>query len=143
MRTRMSSPGRDLVRSKLAAPVPRAGLIPRVGLQALLQTNLSAKLVLVDAPAGFGKTTLLAQWQATAVGDRVAWVALDQGDNDPTSFWVYVVEALRTVEPGVGAAALAGLGRPTADLQREVLPGLLNELSTVGRRWCWCWMTTT
>src|SRR5215204_3790664 len=103
--SRMSSPGRDLVRSKLAAPAPRAGLIPRVGLQALLQANLSAKLVLLDAPAGSGKTTLLAQWQATAVGDRVAWVALDRGDNDPTSFWIYVVEALRGVEPGVGAAA--------------------------------------
>jgi LuxR family transcriptional regulator, maltose regulon positive regulatory protein len=128
----MSSPGRDLVRSKLAAPAPRAGLIPRVGLQALLQANLSAKLVLLDAPAGSGKTTLLAQWQATAVGDRVAWVALDRGDNDPTSFWIYVVEALRSVEPGVGAAALGVLGRRTADLHREVLPGLLNELSRVG-----------
>jgi LuxR family maltose regulon positive regulatory protein len=120
------------MRSKLTAPAPRAGLIPRVGLQALLQTNLRAKLVLLDAPAGSGKTTLLAQWQATTVGDRVAWVALDQGDNDPTSFWVYVVEALRTVEPGVGAAVLADLARPTSDLQREVLPGLLNELSRVG-----------
>jgi LuxR family transcriptional regulator, maltose regulon positive regulatory protein len=131
-RNAMSSPGSDLVRSKLAAPAQRAGLIPRVGLQALLRDHLRAKLVLLDAPAGSGKTTLLAQWQATTVGDRVAWVALDQGDNDPTSFWVYVVEALRTVEPGVGAAALADLARPTADLLREVLPGLLNELSMIG-----------
>ena len=57
---------------------------------------------------------------------------MDEGGNDPTSFWVYVVEALRSVDPGVGTAALAVLGRPTADLHREVLPGLLNELSSVG-----------
>jgi LuxR family transcriptional regulator, maltose regulon positive regulatory protein len=128
----MRSPGRDLVRSKLAAQAPRAGLIPRVGLQALLQANLSAKLVLLDAPAGSGKTTLLAQWRAAVGPRRVAWVSLDRGDNDPTRFWIYVVEALRSVEPGVGATALGVLGRPTVDLHREVLPGLLNELSGVG-----------
>ena len=73
----------------------------------------------------------------------MAWVSLDEGDNDPTRFWVYVVEALRTVEPGVGASALPALGRPSADLYRAVLPGLLNELSTVGCRCSWCWTTTT
>jgi LuxR family transcriptional regulator, maltose regulon positive regulatory protein len=98
-----------LVWSKLVAPAPRAGLITRAGLQSLLQARLEAKLCLLDAPAGFGKTTLLAQWQAAAGGGRVAWVWLDEGDNDPTRFWVYVVEALRTVEPGLGTAALQAL----------------------------------
>jgi LuxR family maltose regulon positive regulatory protein len=112
--------------------MPRAGLIPRVGLQALLQTNLSAKLVLLDAPAGFGKTTLLTQWRAAAGARRVAWVSLDENDNDPTRFWVYVVEALRGVEPGMGTAALQGLRRMTADLHRVVLPLLVNELSRIG-----------
>jgi LuxR family transcriptional regulator, maltose regulon positive regulatory protein len=128
----IGSPGLELVRSKLAAPAPRAGLLPRAGLQSLLQAGLGAKLCLVDAPAGFGKTTLLAQWRAAAGGGRVAWVSLDEGDDDPTRFWVYVVEALRSVEPGVGASALAALGRPRADLDRVVLPGLLNELSAAG-----------
>jgi LuxR family transcriptional regulator, maltose regulon positive regulatory protein len=123
----IGSPG---VWSKLAAPAPRAGLVPRAGLQSLLQAGLGAKLCLVDAPAGFGKTTLLAQWRAAADGARVAWVSLDEGDDDPTRFWVYVVEALRTVESGVGASALAALGRPSVDLYRVVVPGLLNELST-------------
>ena len=125
-------PGSGLVASKLVAPAPRAELIPRVDLLSLLQASLQLKLCLVEAPAGFGKTTLLAQWQAAAGGGRVAWVSLDEGDNDPTRFWVYVVEALRTVEPGVGAAALDALRRPTADLYRAVLPGLLNELSRIG-----------
>ena len=127
-----ASPGPDLLWTKLAVPAPRPGLIARTGLQALLQRGLEAKLCLVDAPAGSGKTTLLAQWCATAGAGRVAWVSLDEGDNDPTRFWVYVVEALRTVEPGVGAGVLDTLRRPSADLQRTVLPGLLSELSEAG-----------
>jgi LuxR family maltose regulon positive regulatory protein len=124
-------PGSGLVASKLTAPALRAGLLPRAGLQSLLQVGLEGKLCLVDAPAGSGKTTLLAQWRAAAGGDRVAWVSLDEGDNDPARFWFYLVEALRLVEPGVGAAARAALGRQTADLYRAVLPGLLNELNRV------------
>ena len=125
-------PGSGLVASKLVTPAPRAGLIRRADLLSLLQASRQLKLCLVEAPAGSGKTTLLAQWQAAAGGGRVAWVSLDEDDNDPTRFWIYVVEALRTVEPGVGAAALEALRRPSADLYRAVLPGLLNELSRIG-----------
>jgi LuxR family maltose regulon positive regulatory protein len=128
----IGSPGPELLWTKLAAPAPRPGLLPRTDLQEQLQKGLEAKLCLLDAPAGSGKTTLLAQWSATAGAGRVAWVSLDEGDNDPTRFWVYVVEALRTVEPGVGAAALDALRRPSADLYRAVLPGLLNQLSAAG-----------
>jgi len=63
---------------------------------------------------------------------RVAWVSLDEGENDPTRFWLYTVEALRTVEPSVGAAALAALQRTSADLYRAVLPSLHSELRAVG-----------
>src|SRR5918994_1813517 len=122
----------ELVWGKLRPPALRAGLIQRAGLLSLLQTGLAAKLCLLDAPAGFGKTTLLGQWRMAAGGHRVAWVSMDEGDNDPTRLWVYVVEALRTVEPGVGAAALEALHRPSADLGRVVLPGLLNDLQAVG-----------
>jgi LuxR family maltose regulon positive regulatory protein len=126
----MSSPTTDLVLTKLRPPATRTGLLPRASLQSMLLAGLQAKLCLVEAPAGSGKTTLLTQQRADAGAGRVAWVSLDEGDNDPTRFWIYVVEALRTVEPGVGAAALAALGRPSADLYRVVLPGMLNELST-------------
>jgi LuxR family transcriptional regulator, maltose regulon positive regulatory protein len=91
-----------------------------------------AKLCLVAAPAGSGKTTLLAHWRTTAGAGRVAWVSLDEEDNDPTRLWVYVVEALRTVEPGVGATALDALGRPSVDHEQAVLASLLNELSRIG-----------
>jgi ATP/maltotriose-dependent transcriptional regulator MalT len=125
----IGSPDPELVWTSLLPPTPRAGLIPREGLQSLLQAGLGGKLCLLDAPAGYGKTTLLAQWSATAGAGRVAWVSLDKGHNDPTRFWISVAEAVRTVEPHVGAAALQALQRPSADLDRVVLPSLLNDLS--------------
>jgi LuxR family transcriptional regulator, maltose regulon positive regulatory protein len=125
----IGSPDPELVWTSLLPPTPRAGLIPREGLQSLLQAGLGGKLCLLDAPAGYGKTTLLAQWSATAGAGRVAWVSLDEGHNDPTRFWISVAEAVRTVEPHVGAAALQALQRPSADLDRVVLPSLLNDLS--------------
>jgi LuxR family maltose regulon positive regulatory protein len=128
----ISSSRADLVWTKLSPPAPRAELIPRAGLQSLLQAGLEAKLCLLDAPAGSGKTTLLAQWCATAGVGRVAWVSLDESDNDPTRFWIYVIEALRTVEPGVGRPALMALHRVSVDHERVVLPSLLNDLSEIG-----------
>ena len=73
------------------------------------------KLTLVSAPAGFGKTTLLAEWLAAgparSAGERlVAWLSLDRADNDTASFWTYMIAALRTVASGVGESALAGRG---------------------------------
>jgi LuxR family maltose regulon positive regulatory protein len=124
--------GPELLWSKLWPPTPRAGLVPRASPQSLLQAGLKAKLCLLSAPAGFGKTTLLTQWCAVAGAGGVAWVSLDEGDNDPTRLWVYVVEALRTVEPSVATAALAALRRMGADLCRAVLPSLHGELSAVG-----------
>ena len=124
--------GPNLVLTKLRPPAPRAGLIPRDSLQALLQAGLQGKLCLVGAPAGFGKTTLLTQWCDAAGGGRVAWLSLDEGDNDPIRLWTYIVEALRTVEPSLGTAALQVLRGASPDLDRTVLPGLINELSVTG-----------
>jgi LuxR family maltose regulon positive regulatory protein len=125
-------PGPELLWTKLVAPAPRAGLLPRAGLQSLLQASLGAKLCLVSAPAGSGKTTLLAQWRAVAGGGRVAWVSLEESDNDSTRFWSYLVAALRTVEPQVGTVALEALGGPSVELERVVVPSLVNDLATVG-----------
>jgi LuxR family transcriptional regulator, maltose regulon positive regulatory protein len=125
-------PGPELLWTKLVAPAPRAGLLPRAGLQSLLQASLQAKLCLVAAPAGSGKTTLLAQWRAVAGGGGVAWVSLEESDNDSTRFWSYLVAALRTVEPGVGTVALEALRGPSVELERVVVPSLVNDLATVG-----------
>jgi LuxR family transcriptional regulator, maltose regulon positive regulatory protein len=124
-------PRPELLWTKLVAPAPRAGLLPRADVQSLLRSSLQAKLCLVAAPAGSGKTTLLAQWQAMAGGGRVAWVSLDEGDNDPTRFWSYLVAAVRTVEPEVGTVALEALGDPSVELERVVVPSLVSDLATV------------
>jgi LuxR family transcriptional regulator, maltose regulon positive regulatory protein len=126
------SPGWGLVWSKLTPPGPRAGTIARPRLQSLLEAGLETKLCLLDGPAGSGKTTLLAHWSATAGLGRVAWVSLDGSDNDPVRLWIYIGEALRSVEPGVGAAALQALRRPSVDFGRSVLPSLLNDLKGIG-----------
>ena len=90
-----------LLQTKLYAPRPRPGLVPRPRLSERLSRGVESKLTLVSAPAGFGKTTLLAEWLASvpADGRSTAWLSLDQGDNEPASFWTYLIAALQTVRP--------------------------------------------
>jgi len=90
-------------------------------------------VTLISAPAGFGKTTLLADWLATGpAGERsTAWLSLDQADNQPGSFWIYLITALQKVAPGVGARALSLLQEPQPPPVDTVLATLLNELSAV------------
>ena len=118
-----------LLATKLHLPRGRHGLVARPRLIDRLSRASGAKLTLVSAPAGFGKTTLLTEW--LAAGERPAgWLSLDRRDNDPTTFWTYVVSALRTAVPQVGAAALALLELPRSPIE-GVLASLLNDLSAV------------
>ena len=121
-----------LLESKLHPPRPRRALVPRPRLDALLDQAWSASLTLVAGPAGFGKTTLLADWSShTAPGRATAWLSLDQRDTEPSSFWAYVVGALRTAVPGVGEAALHLLRAPHGPAQ-AALESLLNDLQSDG-----------
>jgi len=125
-----------LLETKLYVPRPRRGLVPRPRLSERLDRGTASKLVLVSAPAGFGKTTLLTEWlaarPAAPAGERLAaWLSLDRGDNDPASFWTYVIAALRTAAPGVGESALALLGEPQPPPIETVLTMLLNDLGAV------------
>jgi LuxR family maltose regulon positive regulatory protein len=73
---------------------------------------------------------LVAQWAASASeGRRVAWLSLEAGDNDPARFWIYVIEALRSVLPGIGEASVAMLRAPGVNLVDEALPTLVNEVA--------------
>jgi LuxR family maltose regulon positive regulatory protein len=108
----------------------RAELVQRHRLVDLLSRPGLHKLTLIDAPAGWGKTTLLAEWAASPDERRpFAWVSLDQADNDPMRFWTYVVTALRTVRPGLGERALGALRGRGPSTTRDVLPELINELA--------------
>ena len=86
----------------------------------------------MSAPAGFGKTTLLAEWlsRARARGRSAAWLSLDQRDNDPVLFCTYLVAALRSVEPAVGDDALSLLQSPQPAIE-AVLGTVLNDLSVI------------
>jgi LuxR family maltose regulon positive regulatory protein len=123
--------GPVLLETKLHAPTPGPSTLTRPHLSAVLGAGAGKKLTLVSAPAGFGKTTLLAAWCAAEKQRRPAsWVHLDQGDNDPLCMWTYVVEALHRMDPGVGTHSLAALRAPGASLLDAVLPLLLNELAS-------------
>ena len=126
----MASP---LLETKLHVPKVRRGLVARPRLTERLSVGVETKLTLVSAPAGFGKTTLLAEWLAGAPADRqaTAWLSLDEADNEPGVFWTYLICALRTVAPGVGATALASLEGPQPSPTDLVLATLLNELNTL------------
>src|SRR3954469_16894818 len=115
--------------TQLYVPKLRRSPVTRGRLLDKLRHGAEARLTLVSAPAGFGKTTLLAEWFEQAPGERsAAWLSLDSADNDPVSFWTYVVTALQTAVPAVGSKALELLaGSPvSAEL---VLTTVLNELA--------------
>ena len=120
------------VPAKLHAPSARPVWVKRAQLTRYL-AGTAARLVLVDAPAGFGKTTLVAQWCSSAgEGQRFAWVSLEHGDDDPGSLWWQVVSALQRACPEIdGDAILTALRAQSRDVAGSVLPVLLNELGAL------------
>ncbi len=120
------------IETKLHAPGPRKEWVQRPALIHYL-TGADAKLILVDAPAGFGKTTLVSQWRASEIETRpFAWLSLDQGDDDPGRLWWYVVCALQRACPGLaGYDILRALRVQAPDIAGEVLPALVNELAAL------------
>ena len=106
----MSAP---ILATKLYIPPPRSKIVLRPRLIERLNEGLSSgrKLTLISASAGFGKTTLVSEW--VAVCERpVAWLSLDEGDNDPTQFLTYLVAALQTIAANIGARVLGVLQSP-------------------------------
>jgi len=89
------------------------------------------RLTLLVAPAGWGKTSLLADWHTTGRRERVCWLALDPEDSDPVRFWTYLITAVRTVQPGVGEQALGTLSVRGRALLDAALPALLNDLAAL------------
>jgi LuxR family maltose regulon positive regulatory protein len=138
----------SLLATKLYIPPPRPELVPRPRLIERLNAGLlgqsgdqgrlafARKLTLISAPAGFGKTTLLSEWIAgSGPRTRVAWLSLDEGDNDPARFWAYFVAALQMIpglrEAGVGESALAMLQSPQPPPAEAILTALINEITAI------------
>jgi hypothetical protein len=129
----MGRAGHDIpLEVKLRPPMPRRQWLERGGLLDVLAAS-RARLVLVAAPTGFGKTVLAAQWLARQTGDRHGtWVSLDRGDNDPVRLWWHVVCALQQALPDLGDSR--GLRPPSSlapDLDGQVLPALVRQLAAL------------
>jgi LuxR family transcriptional regulator, maltose regulon positive regulatory protein len=117
-----------LLATKLHVPHPQPGFVSRPRLAAALDEGLARQLVLVCAPAGSGKTVLLADW-AGRDGRLVAWLSLDAADNDPARFWRHVVAALDRVRPGIAERAGPLLGPPAPPSFEGLVTALVNELA--------------
>src|SRR4030066_1382895 len=105
-----------LLFTKLYIPPPRSKIVLRPRLIEQLNEGLQRKLTLISASAGFGKTTLVSEWAAGCERPepkvRVAWLSLDEGDNDPTQFLTYLVAALQTLAVNIGTGVLAIIQSP-------------------------------
>ena len=125
----VAAPERDvLLATKLHLPGPRPDLVPRPRLTARLDEGLARGLVLACAPAGYGKTILLADW-ARRGGRPAGWLSLDAGDNDPARFWRHAVAALDRARPGISDRVAPLLGPPAPASFQGLVTALINELA--------------
>lgn len=124
-----------ILSTKLYIPLARPHLVARPRLLDRLNQGLTHRLVLISGPAGFGKTTLLSEW--VQGGGRpeaypyVAWLSLDQADNDPVRFWMYAIAALQTIREDLGEAALTILQSPQPPVIEALLTGLINDIAAL------------
>jgi LuxR family maltose regulon positive regulatory protein len=117
-----------LLATKLHMPRPRPDLVPRPRLAERLDEGLARGLMLVCAPAGYGKTVLLADW-ARRGRQPVAWLSLDVGDNDPARFWRHGVAALDRGRPGLAERVGPLFGPPAPSSYEGLVTALINELA--------------
>ena len=152
-----------LLQTKLHIPALRASFVPRPRLVARLNAGLEGRLILLSAPAGYGKTTLVTEWLTDCrlqiedfrlgevdgridsrqnrtdapeggvpkAGRRVAWLSLEEGDNDPTRFLAYLIAAVQQVRSGFGESIGARLRSPQPPPAEALLTALVNELAEV------------
>ncbi|HLN70362.1 MAG TPA: LuxR C-terminal-related transcriptional regulator [Streptosporangiaceae bacterium] len=117
-----------LLATKLHVPRPRPDLVPRPRLAERLDEGLARGLMLVCAPAGYGKTVLLADW-VRRCHPPAAWLSLDVGDNDPARFWRHGVAALDQARPGLAERVGPLLGPPAPSSYEGLVTALINELA--------------
>jgi LuxR family maltose regulon positive regulatory protein len=118
--------------TKLYIPPTRPNIVPRPRLIERLNNGLAmgCRLTLISASAGFGKTTLVSNWISDC-GRPVAWLSLDEGDNDPVRFITYLIAALQTIKAGLGEGVLSTLQSHQQPQVEMALTILLNEISSI------------
>ncbi len=130
-----------LLATKLFIPTRRPHLVARRRLIEALDEGLQQKITLISAPAGFGKTTLVTDWldnlqeeaqRKNQIGTRVAWLSIDEGDNDPLRFLTYFISAINrmeTMDATLGTEALGMLQSPQPLPTETTLTSLINEVA--------------
>lgn len=128
-------PSYPVITTKVRPPQVRQNLVARPRLRHLLGAGRGGTLTLVSAPAGFGKTTLLGDWlgEESEGARSVAWVSVDEGDNDVGRFFAYLIAALRASSDSIGEGVLAALCSPESPPVRALMGTLLNELANNSR----------
>jgi len=121
----------ELLITKLRMPPVRPDLVPRPRLITRLNNGIDLKLTLVSAPAGFGKTTLVSQW-VQSLDCPVAWLSLDEGDNDPTRFFSYLIAAFQQVNIAIGGALEVLLTAPQPPPIETLVTVLINDIAMAG-----------
>ncbi len=115
-----------ILRTKLFIPPTRSNLVARPHLVSQLDQDLSRKLTLISAPAGFGKTTLICDWLQN---HPTAWLSVDRDDNDPIRFFTYVAAALQRQEANLGAILLSMLHDQLQIDLSQVITAMINGLA--------------
>jgi LuxR family maltose regulon positive regulatory protein len=123
-----------LLQTKLYRPPPRADLVARPRLLEKLDRGLNEghQIILVSAPPGYGKTTLVSKWIESQTGPSV-WLSLDEADNDPSRFWTWIIRGLETVYEELGKSTLIELGSPQPHPLQWLLSDLLNEIAALNQ----------
>ena len=121
-----------ILATKLYIPPRRPGLVLRPRLVERLDDGLAkgSRLTLISASAGFGKTTLVSEWVANC-RRPIAWLSLDEGDNDLVRFISYLVAALQTLKAEIGEGLLAAIQSHQPPQVEAILTSLLNEISII------------
>ena len=120
-----------LIRTKLRLPFTRPGLVSRPRLQEQIAQGLCGPLTLITAPAGFGKTTLVASY-VTGGGMPVAWLSLDKNDNQARRFLTYLIATLQAADNRIGGEAAQLMAGIQQAAPQAILTSLINDLDTAG-----------
>jgi LuxR family maltose regulon positive regulatory protein len=137
----MLADGPFILKTKLYIPRQRAQLVSRPQLSERLDAGLDRKLTLISAPAGYGKTTLLASWAGRIASDdpdadpgrrhRIAWLSLDKSDNDPNRFLAHFIAALQGISAGTGEQALSALAVANPPHIEHLIGSLINDIAAI------------
>jgi len=119
-----------ILATKLYIPRPQPNVVSRPRLIERLNEGLHGNLILISAPAGFGKTTLVSEWVAI-IERPTAWLSLDEADSDPTRFLTYFIAAVQTIAATIGEGVLGALQSPQPPPIESMLTTLLNDLTTI------------